>query len=227
MVRLFLPSSCCEHCTCRQAAASFAAKVREQLGGAQRPQHIVYPVTFATSNATTMQQCLILSGEAHPFPGELWLQLEGSALVRVAGTAASHSGWGHLSWQVDAHRRIARARGASTAFFCPGAQCASGEGTDGALAVLTSRLLFTCLETVRACKRPKRHGCATWGTAASSMVDWKWKLWPSPMLCVGEVWGLSAPVQGCQMVVIQAEQRLPPNGGHLNPQIHPPVPHVD
>lgn len=69
MVRLFLPSSCCEHHTCRQAAVSIAAKVRKQLGGAQRPQHVVCPVTFATSNATTMQQCLTLSGEVHPFPG--------------------------------------------------------------------------------------------------------------------------------------------------------------
>lgn len=69
MAMLFLPSSCCECCTCRQAAAGIAAKVKEQLGGAQRLQHIVCPVTFATSNATTTRQSLALSGEAHPFPG--------------------------------------------------------------------------------------------------------------------------------------------------------------
>lgn len=66
MAMLFLPSSCCER---RQSAAGFASKVREQLGGAQRPQHVVCPVTFATSNATTTQQSLVLSGKAHPLRG--------------------------------------------------------------------------------------------------------------------------------------------------------------
>lgn len=35
-----------------------------------------------------------------------------------------------MSWQVDAHRRIARAQEASTAFLCRGAQCLSA-GRDG------------------------------------------------------------------------------------------------
>lgn len=207
LLEVLLEWRCCEHPICRQAAASSAAKVREQPGGAQRPWRILCPVTFATRNATTLQQSLTL--RVPPWEALVAAQELSSGQGGRHCSRSQRMGTPKLAGGI--HRRITMARGASTAFLCPSAQRASWGGMVRALAVLTSTVFFTCLTTVRPCRRPKPHGCATWATAASSVVNWKWKLWPLPMLCVVDIWGLS--VQGCQRVVIQADQRLPPNGG--------------
>lgn len=199
MAMLFLPSSCCESRLCSQGEGA-------AWWCSETSAHCV-PCDVCN------KQCHSHAAIPHPqwegasLPGEPWLQLESSALVRVAGAAASQGGWGRPSWQVDAHEGspgLEEQVQPSSALVCL-------MGRDGHSFGSPAQQAVASLDW-RAC-RTKPHRCARWGTAASSVVGWKRKLWPSPMLCVGEIWGPFAPVRGCQMVVIQVEQRLPSNGG--------------